>query len=166
MGCQGCKDVPTPNIDSIATGGIRFTNGYVSCPICVPTRAGLMTGRYQQRFGFETNPGPEAIADPNFGLDLKEVTLAARLKEMGYATGMFGKWHIGYKPELQPTASSRLMSYPAPICSSGWTPTETAWSRRKRPRKPFPPGGHQPLPSAADGRRNKVRDLNQPEPMA
>ena len=104
MGCQGCKDVPTPHIDSIAAGGVRFTNGYVSCPICAPTRAGLMTGRYQQRFGFETNPGPEAIADPNFGLDLKEVTLATRMKQLGYATGMFGKWHIGYKPELQPTA--------------------------------------------------------------
>jgi arylsulfatase A-like enzyme len=104
MGCQGCKDVPTPNIDSIARNGIRFSSGYVSCPICAPTRAGLMTGRYQQRFGFETNPGPEAIADPHFGLDGKEVTLAARLKQMGYATGMFGKWHIGYKPELQPTA--------------------------------------------------------------
>ncbi|MCX7014260.1 MAG: sulfatase-like hydrolase/transferase [Candidatus Sumerlaeota bacterium] len=102
--CQGCQDIPTPNIDSIAANGTRFTNGYVTCPICAPTRAGLMTGRYQQRFGFETNPGPENVAATNFGLELKEVTLAARMKSFGYATGMFGKWHLGFKPEFQPTA--------------------------------------------------------------
>jgi hypothetical protein len=66
IGFQGCKDVPTPNIDSIAVNGVIFTNGYVSCPICAPSRAGLMTGRYQQRFGFEHNPGPEAAAAKNW----------------------------------------------------------------------------------------------------
>jgi arylsulfatase A-like enzyme len=60
LGCQGCKDIPTPNIDSLAKNGVRCTNGYVSCPVCSPTRAGLMTGRYQQRFGHEFNPGPAA----------------------------------------------------------------------------------------------------------
>lgn len=84
--------------------GVRFTSGYVSAPICAPTRAGLLTGRYQQRFGFETNPGPEAAADPKFGLPRAETTLAERLKAAGYATGMVGKWHVGFKPELQPTA--------------------------------------------------------------
>jgi arylsulfatase A-like enzyme len=102
MGCQGCKDIPTPHLDSIARNGIRFTNGYVTCPICAPTRAGLLTGRYQQRFGFETNPGPETTASDRFGIDSKESTIADRLKALGYATGMFGKWHVGYKPELQP----------------------------------------------------------------
>jgi arylsulfatase A-like enzyme len=103
FGLQGCKDVPTPHIDSLAAKGIRFTDGYVSCPVCAPTRAGLMTGRYQQRFGFETNPGPEAYADENFGLPRAETTMAERLKSAGYATGMVGKWHLGYKRELQPT---------------------------------------------------------------
>jgi hypothetical protein len=84
LGCQGCKDVPTPNIDTLAAGGVRFTNGYVSCPVCSPTRAGLQTGRYQQRFGHELNPGPPDRADPNFGLSLEEVTLADRLKKAGY----------------------------------------------------------------------------------
>ena len=56
-GFQGCKDIPTPNIDSLAKNGVRCTNGYVSGPYCSPTRAGLMTGRYQQRFGHEFNPG-------------------------------------------------------------------------------------------------------------
>src|SRR5438270_8580902 len=56
-GFQGCKDIPTPHIDSLAKNGVRFTNGYVSGPYCSPTRAGLLTGRYQNRFGHEFNPG-------------------------------------------------------------------------------------------------------------
>src|SRR5271168_1275707 len=58
VGFQGCKDIPTPNIDALAKGGVRCTNGYVSGPYCSPSRAGLLTGRYQQRFGHEFNPGP------------------------------------------------------------------------------------------------------------
>jgi arylsulfatase A-like enzyme len=103
FGLQGCADIPTPHIDSLGINGVRLTNGYISCPICAPTRAGLMSGRYQQRFGFETNPGPEAYADEKFGLPRSEITLAERLKSVGYVTGMVGKWHLGYKPELQPT---------------------------------------------------------------
>ena len=57
VGFQGCRDIPTPHIDSLARNGVRCTNGYVSGPYCSPTRAGLMTGRYQQRFGHEFNPG-------------------------------------------------------------------------------------------------------------
>ena len=76
VGVNGCKDVPTPNIDSIAKNGVRCTNGYVSCPVCSPTRAGLMTGRYQQRFGHEFNPGPPGKADANFGLPLSQTTIA------------------------------------------------------------------------------------------
>ncbi len=102
LGVQGCQDVPTPNIDSIARSGVRFTDGYVSCPVCSPTRAGLNTGRYQQRFGHEFNPGPAAQAEAVFGLPLTETTLANRMKSLGYATGMVGKWHLGYRPELHP----------------------------------------------------------------
>jgi arylsulfatase A-like enzyme len=100
LGVQGCKDVPTPNIDSIAKNGVRFTNGYVSCPVCSPTRAGLQTGRYQQRFGHEFNPGSNPPA--NFGLPITETTIADRLKRAGYATGLVGKWHLGFAPEYHP----------------------------------------------------------------
>ncbi len=99
---QGCKDIPTPNIDAIARNGVRFTSGYVSCPVCSPTRAGLMTGRYQQRFGHEFNPGPATAAVEEFGLPLSETPMPARLKSLGYTTGMVGKWHLGYKPEFHP----------------------------------------------------------------
>ena len=82
--CQGfTRDIPTPHIDSIAKNGIRFTNGYVSGPYCSPTRAGFMTGRYQQRFGHEFNPGPAEAAVKNFGLSLQETTIADRLKTVG-----------------------------------------------------------------------------------
>ena len=103
LSCQGSKDVLTPNIDSIAKAGIRFTSGYVSCPVCSPTRAGLMTGRYQQRFGHEFNPGPPDVAAfKPFGLPLDEVMLPQRMKQAGYITGMVGKWHLGYSNQFLP----------------------------------------------------------------
>jgi arylsulfatase A-like enzyme len=100
--CQGKQDIPTPRIRSIAEAGVCFASGYVTCPVCSPTRAGLITGRYQQRFGHEFNPGPASQADEQFGLPLDQVTLADRLKKLGYATGMVGKWHLGYRPEFRP----------------------------------------------------------------
>lgn len=100
IGVHGCKDIPTPHIDSIAKNGVRCTNGYVSGPYCSPTRAGLMTGRYQQRFGHEFNPGPTPNAE--FGLPLTETTLAQRLKDGGYTTGMVGKWHLGEERKFNP----------------------------------------------------------------
>jgi arylsulfatase A-like enzyme len=102
LGCQGSRDVPTPHIDSLAQNGVRFSDGYVSCPLCSPTRAGLMTGRYQQRFGHEFNPGPAVAAEPNVGLPLSEITVANVLKDAGYTTGIVGKWHLGMSPAFHP----------------------------------------------------------------
>jgi arylsulfatase A-like enzyme len=102
LGCQGCKDIPTPNIDTLAKNGVRCTSGYSNHPVCSPSRAGLMTGLYPQRFGFEHNSGPEKFADPKFGVPKTVPTLAEKLKAAGYATGMIGKWHIGFKEGLRP----------------------------------------------------------------
>lgn len=95
VGYQG-GDVPTPNIDSIAKGGTIFTDGYVTCPVCAPSRAGLLTGRYQQSFGFWDNIGPfrrNKDVEPGIPTDLP--ILSEHLKELGYTTGIFGKTHDG-----------------------------------------------------------------------
>ena len=99
LGCYGNKVVPTPNIDRIATDGVRCTQGYVSAPLCSPSRAGLMTGRYPTRFGHENN-----TMGPNGRLPLNEVTLAQRMKSIGYATSIVGKWHLGPQPQALPMA--------------------------------------------------------------
>lgn len=104
LGVHGCVDIPTPRIDAIAHAGVRFTQGYVSAPCCAPSRAGLLTGRYQQRFGFEDNPGTGRVVDPNFGLPPDQETIGEFLKASGYATCLIGKWHVGYHPHLLPTA--------------------------------------------------------------
>ena len=98
VGVHGCKDFATPHIDSIAKGGVRFTSGYASSAVCAPSRAGFLTGRYQDRFGFEGNPNHTA----QWGLPVEERTIADRLKAGGYKTAAFGKWHLGEKPEWQP----------------------------------------------------------------
>lgn len=97
-GCFGCKDIPTPNIDSLATNGVRFTQGYVAATYCSPSRAGLMTGRYPTRFGHEFN----SVANVT-GLRLDQTTLAERLKSLGYATACVGKWHLGNGTAYRPT---------------------------------------------------------------
>ncbi|OYV06377.1 MAG: sulfatase [Verrucomicrobiales bacterium VVV1] len=92
------KDIPTPNIDSLAKNGLRFTNGYVAATYCSPSRAGLMTGRYPTRFGHEFNTVANAV-----GLRADQTTMATRLKALGYATAAVGKWHLGDQPENRPT---------------------------------------------------------------
>jgi arylsulfatase A-like enzyme len=94
VGFNGCKDIPTPNIDRIANNGVKFTNGYVCYSVCGPSRAGLLTGRYPQRFGYERNPQYRP-QDPNMGLPKTESTLAETLKKVGYTSGIIGKWHQG-----------------------------------------------------------------------
>lgn len=97
VGVQGCKDISTPNLDALAKAGTRFTSGYVSGPYCSPTRAGLLTGRYQTRFGHEFNG-----AGANVGLPVTETTIADRMKTAGYATGWVGKWHLGSADKFHP----------------------------------------------------------------
>lgn len=97
VGFHGCKDIPTPHLDALAKAGTRFTNGCVSGPYCSPTRAGLLTGRYQNRFGHEFNP-----AGGMHGLPLTETTIADKLKTAGYRTALVGKWHLGNSADRHP----------------------------------------------------------------
>ena len=94
VGFNGATEVNTPNIDRLAEAGVVFTNGYVSDPLCAASRAGIMTGRYQSRFGYELNPDRSDYFH-SAGLPLPERTIADYLKAAGYRTGMAGKWHLG-----------------------------------------------------------------------
>ena len=94
FGFQGSEAIRTPQLDRLAASGVRFTNGYVTASVCSPSRAGMLTGRYQQRFGHELNlPGKEdpAVPDSARGLPLTELTIADWLSDAGYVTGLVGK---------------------------------------------------------------------------
>ena len=101
VGFNGCIDIPTPNIDRIANNGVKFTNGYVSYAVCGPSRAGLITGRYQDRFGFGRNP-LFAPKDSLQGLPRSEETLAKALSRAGYKSMAIGKWHLGAYSSQRP----------------------------------------------------------------
>lgn len=101
VGFNGSKEIPTPHIDSIAANGVKFTDGYVSFPVCGPSRAGFITGRYQDRFGFTTNPTQDP-KNETAGLPLSEKTMADVLKTVGYKSALVGKWHLGTHPKFHP----------------------------------------------------------------
>jgi len=102
LGVNGGCEVRTPNLDALAAAGVRCTNGYVSAPYCSPSRAGMLTGRYQTHFGHEFNPhvGDEAT----LGLPLDQRTMADRLRGAGYVTSLVGKWHQGFSAAHHPLA--------------------------------------------------------------
>ncbi|MFN0121104.1 MAG: sulfatase [Blastocatellia bacterium] len=116
LGCYGSRDIRTPNIDRLAREGVRFTDFYANAPVCSPTRAAFITGRWQQRVGFEwamgfvaesfRRKGDQWVPEPDMhslGLPATTPTLPKMLKAAGYATGAFGKWHLGYRDEFNPT---------------------------------------------------------------
>ncbi len=108
IGAYGATDVRTPSIDALAKQGVRAVAGYSVASMCAPSRAGLLTGRYPQRYGFENNPGP---AFPHFGLPTTETMLSGTLKSAGYATGAIGKWHLGKDPQFHPNGRNFVYYY-------------------------------------------------------
>ena len=103
IGSYGAPDVRTPNIDRLARQGVRFTDFYANAPVCTPTRAGLVSGRYQQRFELE-EPLGATPGDSVRGLRVNGRSLPQLLKNSGYATALIGKWHLGLRPEFSPRA--------------------------------------------------------------
>lgn len=102
LGCYGGREIPTPHIDALAKQGVVCTNGYVTAPFCAASRAALLTGRYQTRFGFEFNPIGAQNSDPDIGLPTGERTLGDHLRDAGYATALVGKWHLGGTAKFHP----------------------------------------------------------------
>ena len=101
LGCYGAPHAITPHLDALAADGVRFEHFYVASPMCSSSRASLLTGRYPGRHGLT-----QALVgdDPDAGLDPREVLLPERLRDVGYATGLVGKWHLGLRPEHHPLA--------------------------------------------------------------
>lgn len=116
LGCMGATDIRTPHIDRLAREGVKFTDFYANAPVCTPTRCGFITGRWQQRVGIEWALGysaeqqklidgqwrPHTDIHHGIGLPVEKSTIARKLKAAGYATGVFGKWHLGYDVEFNP----------------------------------------------------------------
>ena len=100
VGCYGSTKIRTPHIDALAARGMRFTDYHSNGAVCSPTRAALLTGRYQQRCGI--NGVVTAARHRHTGMSLDEVTFAEVLKQEDYVTGLFGKWHVGYSVEFNP----------------------------------------------------------------
>ncbi len=102
LGCYGNRAIRTPHLDRLAAGGLRFTDFHANAPVCSPTRAALLTGRYQPRAGIPGVIVSSPQRNRHHGLHTHEVTLSRCLKDAGYATGVFGKWHLGYEPRYNP----------------------------------------------------------------
>jgi arylsulfatase B len=162
-GASAARDIPTPHLDALAASGVRFTNGYVTAPFCAASRAALMTGRWQTRFGFEFNPIGARNAAPGIGLPVGEKTIADRLRDAGYATSLVGKWHLGGTAEFHPMRRGfdeffGFLHEGHTYVPSPWTGV-TTWLRRRA----LPDGGKGRWTSP-DGRLVWSTHLNNHEP--
>jgi arylsulfatase A-like enzyme len=118
------SEIETPNIDRLAREGVVFTQAYAASSICAPSRAALMTGKYPQRVGIESNPPP----DDTGGLPPGEVTIAEMLRRQGYTTAMFGKWHLGTAPKFRPHRQGFDLFVGFLHAAHDYGPPTTLWS--------------------------------------
>jgi len=121
IGPFGSQINKTPNLDRMAAEGRTMTSFYVASPVCTPSRAALMTGCYPQRVGLEKGSGHIVLfpGDPH-GLHPNEITIAETLKAAGYATGCFGKWHLGDQPQFLPTSQGFDTYFGIPYSNDMW----------------------------------------------
>lgn len=108
LNCYGAKDLITPHMDSIARRGIRFTQFYASAPVCSPSRAGMLTGRFPARAGV---PGNVSSHHGKSGMPTEQITIAEMMQQAGYQTAHIGKWHLGYTPETMPNGQGFETSF-------------------------------------------------------
>lgn len=153
LGCFGAKGWQTPNLDRLAEDGMRLTNFYVSQPVCGASRASLMTGCYANRIGISGAPGPNSTT----GISDSEMTLAELVKQRGYATAMFGKWHLGHQPKFLPTHHGFDEYFGLPYSNDMW-PKHPGWGKPAKgaAQKPFYP----PLPMI-DGDKPAIESMTE-----
>ncbi|MBK8000452.1 MAG: sulfatase [Verrucomicrobia bacterium] len=122
IGAFGAKGYPTPNLDRLSRQGVKFTDFYVAQPVCSASRAALLTGCYPNRVGIKGALGPQS----KIGLNSNEVTIAELLKERGYATAVYGKWHLGHRPEFLPLRHGFDDFFGLPYSNDMWPNHPTA----------------------------------------
>ncbi|MHC4518985.1 MAG: sulfatase, partial [Planctomycetota bacterium] len=147
LGCYGSTFYETPNIDGLAAEGMRFTEAYAACPVCSPTRASIMTGKYPARLGItQWIGGPNEPTAYRHYMPLEEVTIAEALREAGYATGFVGKWHLSTRDETRHTYYPDRQGFDVNIGGdwSGAPPTYFyPYEKRNRKLESMPPGGEK-----------------------
>jgi len=144
VGYRGGPDSVTPNIDTLGRNGVQFSAGYVTAPVCGPSRAGLLSGLYQNRFGFEDNPGPyRRSEDVKIGIPKTVKTLPERMKELGYVTGFVGKSHTGENPEFQPLSSGFDEYFGFNNGASNYRPDGKWGTKMNQPTNPIYRGSEQ-----------------------
>lgn len=146
MSCNGNPTIKTPNLDRMAVEGQKWTNFYVAAPVCTPSRAALMTGRLPIRSGMCSSKRRVLFPDSKGGLPASELTMAEALKDLGYKTGMVGKWHLGHHKEYLPVNHGFESWYGIPYSNDMDADRERINKFNKESPKEFSRGNHWKYP--------------------